>query len=54
MSETIVELRCKKCGHIGNQDTDFCYLGDGVWSCNKCYCKYTDVACVREKSKGDK
>jgi len=51
--ETIIELRCKNCGHIGNQDTDFSYLGDQVWSCNYCLCKYTDISSVREEVRNE-
>jgi hypothetical protein len=46
----IVMRICLKCKHIGKQDDDFSYLGDGVWACNQCLCKYTEVSSVVEQA----
>lgn len=34
---------CLKCKTKAKKDLGFRYLGDSVWSCNECCCKYTEV-----------
>jgi len=38
----IVIRQCSN-GHYGEQESNFSYLGDGVWSCHACCSKYTSV-----------
>lgn len=41
---------CLECKHTGEQDKEFTYLGEGVWSCHSCQCKYTEVKEVIEQA----
>ena len=44
---------CLHCKYNGEQDANFTYLGDGVWSCNQCGCKYTEVKEVVDQALKD-
>jgi ribosomal protein L37AE/L43A len=41
---------CLRCKNVGEQNKEFSYLGDGIWSCNKCQCKYTEIESVVEQA----
>ena len=47
----IVIRKCSKCGHQGDQDKEFTYLRNGVWSCDECNSKWTDVSEVVDPDK---
>lgn len=40
---TKVIRECNRCGAYGEQSDAFTYLGDGVWGCPNCSCKYTHI-----------
>ena len=39
---------CLECKNTGEQDKEFTYLRDGVWSCHNCLCKHTEIKEVIE------
>lgn len=43
--------KCNRCGMTDREDINFTYLGDGVWSCHNCQCKYTHIEEVIEEDK---
>ena len=46
MSPNIVIRQCRKCGHAGEEQGCFGYMGIGVWACDRCGGKYTFVRSI--------
>lgn len=44
--KNIIYRICVKCNIPWNQDIGFIYLGDGVFQCHMCGCKFTEIHTV--------
>ena len=49
--KSMVVRRCDKCGKTGSQNTEFDFMGDGVWRCHNCSGKYTHIHDIIETKK---
>jgi len=43
-----VVRKCNNCGDTDRYSRQFTYLGNGVWQCVTCCCKYTHIESVEK------
>jgi ribosomal protein L37AE/L43A len=53
MNSNKVVRKCNQCGSTDEFCQNFTYLGDGVWTCHNCSCKYTHIASVEKIERYD-